>query len=465
MRPVALENIIKWTGGELIAGSAGGEVTEISTDTRGECAGSLFVPLKGENFDGHDFIAEAVGKGAVAIISQREIGADLQGKEVCFIRVADTLRAFQDLAANYRRQFDTTVVAVTGSNGKTTTKEFVKSVAATKFETVASEGTKNNHIGLPQSLFSIGPGTEVAVVELGMSGFGEIRNLSRIASPRIGIITNVFPAHTEFFSSVEDIAVAKAELLEALGEEGVAVLNADDEWFGFMNERARSRVLSFGIDNPADVVGSSVTQVMDGLIFRVTCGDRVAECRVKAFGKHNVYNALAAVAVGAELGIGPEAACRVLSAVALPEMRFQVENIAGLEVINDAYNANPASTFAALEALDAMKTAGRKVALLGDMLELGWYSREGHQKVGEKVARTGLDVLITVGELAGEIASAALNEGFKGEIRETMSVEEAEDVVTNILAGGDILLVKGSRLLKLERVIEMLRKAGIPERG
>ncbi len=458
VKPITVKDILEWTSGTLLAGEASTRVTGVSTDSRRDCRSALFVPLRGENFDGHDFIGRAIEKGAVAVVSERKMSDSDCPAPVAFIEVPDTLRAFQNLAAGYRRQFALTVVVITGSNGKTTTKEFTRSVAAAKFRTTATEGTENNHVGLPRSLFSIDPETMVGVFEIGMSSLGEIRNLAQIAAPSVGVITNVCPAHTEFFRSVEEVAVAKSELLEILDENGVAVLNADDDWFGFLKQRAGSRIVSFGMENPADVFGGSMRRQTEGTAFKIAAGGRETECSIRALGRHNVYNALAAAAVGLELGIGLEESCSALSKVSLPDMRFQAEKIGDITVINDAYNANPTSTIAALDALDEIEAAGRKIILLGDMLELGWYSSEGHRRVGKRVARSGADVLVTVGKLAEEIADTASEKGFSGGILKVDSADEAAEILRETLVDGDTIFVKGSRAVKLEGIIDLLRK-------
>ena len=458
MERITARDIVGWTSGTLLAGEECVEITSVSTDSRSDCTGALFVPIKGENFDGHDFIGTAVEKGAVAVISEYGNGGNDYPSGVVVVKVNDTLRAFQDIAAGYRRQFTPTIVAVTGSNGKTTTKEFIRAVSEVKFTTVSTKGTKNNHVGLPQSLFSIGSDTEVGVFEIGMSAPGEIRNLARIAGPSIGVITNVYPAHTEFFKSIDDIALAKNELLEVIDEDGVAVLNADDEYFGFLKKRTSSRIRSFGLRNAADVSGSSVRQSADGVVFSVAAGGNEAECRLMAFGEHNASNALAAIAVGLELGIGLEDSCRALSRAELPDMRFQIQEISGIMVINDAYNANPSSTVAALDALEAIDRSGRMIVVLGNMLELGWYSAEGHRKVGKRVASSKADALITVGELAAEIADAALAEGYGGEVSKVDSADEAAEVLGETLMEGDAVFIKGSRAMGLESIVESLKK-------
>jgi UDP-N-acetylmuramoyl-tripeptide--D-alanyl-D-alanine ligase len=458
VKTITVNDILDWTSGALLCGKADTEVTDVSTDSRKGCMGSLFVALRGENFDGHDFVRNAVEKGAVAVISERSMSDMGSSASIAFIEVQDTLRAFQDLAAGYRRQFAPTIVAITGSNGKTTTKEFARSVAASKFRTTATQGTENNQIGLPRSLLSIGPETTVGVFEIGMSSPGEIRNLAQIAAPCVGVITNVCPAHTEFFRSVEEVALAKSELLEVLNENGAAVLNADDSWFGFLKQRARSRILSFAMENPADVCGASVRRTTEGMVFRVAAAGRETECSIRAFGRHNVYNALAAIAVGLELGVGLDQSCSALSETCLPDMRFQFERIGDITVINDAYNANPTSTIAALDALDEIESAGRRIILLGDMLELGWYSSEGHRRVGKRVSRSGAEVLITVGKMAQEIADTASEEGFIGGILKVDSAEEAAEILRETVVEGDTIFVKGSRAVKLESVIDLLRK-------
>ncbi len=237
----------------------------------------------------------------------------------------------------------------------------------------------------------------------------------------------------------------------------MAVLNTDDDWYEFLKQRARSKIISFGIENTSDVTAGSIKQTAEGTSFSVSGVGGESLCTIKAFGKYNVYNALAAIAVGLRLGIELEEACEALSRANLPEMRFQLEDIGGITVINDAYNANPVSTIAALDALDEVDVPGRRIALLGNMLELGWYSYEGHRKVGKRVACSGVDVLITIGKLAEDIANAASDEGFGGSILKVDSVMEASEILREMLIAGDTVLIKGSRAEKLEEVVELLR--------
>jgi UDP-N-acetylmuramoyl-tripeptide--D-alanyl-D-alanine ligase len=306
--------------------------------------------------------------------------------------------------------------------------------------------------------------TEVGVFEMGMSSKGEIARLGAIAGPDIGVITNISPVHTEFFESVKDVALAKAELLALLGENGLAVLNADDDWFSLLTSIGKSRVLTFGMANAADVVSTAVHQYTEGLAFDVTASGQQCRCRLNAYGRHNAYNALAAIATALELGIELETACSALAGASLPEMRFQFDDVGGIMLINDAYNANPISTIAALDALDQLGTEGRLVAVLGDMLELGWYSSEGHREVGQRVARSKIDVLLTVGDLASEIAVEAAAEGFAGEVERVTSAPEAASLLREFLKAGDTLFIKGSRAVRLEQIIELIKKDKLTER-
>ena len=460
MEPVSIDEILRWSGGACLRRGTRTTIHAISTDSRKDCNNALFIPLKGDNFDGHNFINDAVEKGAVACLVERENDLQINFKEVAFIKVEDTLKAFQKIASGYRSKFNIRAVAVTGSNGKTTTKGFVRAVASSQFVTKATEGTKNNHIGVPESVLSIDSSTQVGVFELGMSGFGEIRNLAGIVRPDVGIITNVCHVHTEFFKSLDEVALAKSELLDALPANGVVILNADDAYFDFLKSRARSKVISFGIDKPADIGALDVKQMDDGICFQVSAFGKTCRCTVVALGRHNVYNALAAIAAGIEIGISLDKVCEALSTAPLPVMRFEVEYIAGFTVVNDAYNANPASMIASIDSLDALELEeeGRKILVLGDMLELGWYSSEGHRRVGSRVARSKADSLITVGKLAAEIANTAQKEGFAYPIVMMDTPSDAADYLAEITSNNDIVLLKGSRALKLETIIEILKK-------
>ena len=382
------------------------------------------------------------------------------GMGLVLIRVRDTLRGLQELAARYRKRFRIPVVAVTGSNGKTTTKEMIRAAASSRFSVLCNEGTINNHIGVPITLLRLERGHTLAVLEMGMNARGEIRRLAEIAGPDIGVITNVGSAHLEFLGSLENVASAKSELLEVMAGSGrgerVAVLNADDPFVAAMAGKFGLRVRTFGTGHGADVRAEGVEQVEGGLRmvmnFRHT-GRRVI-ATVPAVGVHNARNALAAAATCELLGVDPREIADSLGGVKMPPMRMEISRLNGITVINDAYNANPASTVAAIETLEGMGTRGRRIFVMGDMLELGPVAPDAHRDIGRRVASGRVDLFITVGELASLAAKAARQKGMARESAITCTdAAGVAAVVREKARPGDLVLLKASRMVGLEAVL------------
>lgn len=454
-------DIVAATGGRLVGGSPETAVRSVSTDTRTLRPGELFVALVGERFDGHGFIGQALAKRAVAVVVEE---ARVPHGVACrpAILVKDTTRALQDVARANRGRSRCTVVAVTGSNGKTTTKDFIATLAARHLETVASEGSFNNHVGVPLTLLRIDSSTRLAVVEIGMSAAGEIRALAAVARPEIGVITNVNPAHLEFFDSVAAIADAKAELLESLPADGTAVLNADDAWVRQIGERWAGRRIMYGTNPEADVRLSILDETASGSQVRLRCFDGPdLEAVVPAPGRHNALNATAAVAACWAVGLGSEAVVAGFAALQLPKMRFERRECGGVLVINDAYNANPESMRAALETFAAMPVEGRHIVVLGEMRELGDHSLDAHREVGRLVGEHGFARLVTTGGYAGRIAEAAVEHGMPARFVVTCSgIEDATKRLRDELRPGDAVLIKGSRAIGMERIAEGLSALG-----
>lgn len=458
MEPVKLDRIAEWTGGALLQGEGELVVTSISTDSRTLAEGACFIPLIGERFDGHEFLEEAARKGARAALVR--VGRPWRHLPVAVIAVADTTRALQDVARGYRLQFDIPVVGVTGSNGKTTTKEMIAAILRQRSQVVATEKNYNNEIGLPQTLLRIERRHGVAVVEMGMRARGEIALLASIARPTVGVVTNVGPVHVENVGSVEGVASAKAELVEALGPEGWAVLNADDPWVRPMAAKSAAKVITFGLSEGAEVRAERVRLDGEGRArFLLVANGREAEVALKIPGRHLVMNALAAAAAATALKVDFEAICTGLAAVRGSEMRMEIVPLGeGVRVLNDAYNASPLSMRAALDTFSSL-SAERKVAVLGDMLELGAYSKEAHREAGRQAAATGLDLLITVGEASAEAAQAAVEAGLdRGKVLHCASADEAAEECARRVRPGDFVLLKGSRGVRLERVAEALAR-------
>jgi UDP-N-acetylmuramoyl-tripeptide--D-alanyl-D-alanine ligase len=458
-------------GGTLLAGSsarlAACRIRRVHADSRSVRAGDLFVALAGERFDGHEFVAAALAAGAAGAVVRRDFvpprapAADRAGRGPVLLGVADPLRAYQDLAAAYRGRFELPLVAVTGSNGKTTTKEMVTSVLGQRWRTLKTDGNLNNRIGVPQTLFRLAARHEAAVIEMGVDDMGQTTRLCEIVRPTLGLITNIGPDHLEFFGSMDRSAESKAELLAELPADGAAILNADDRYFGLFVARTRCRVVSFGLAAVADVRAEDIApHGRDGAQFRLVLPGRARRplARIRAPGEHNVQNALAASAVGVALGLPAAAIVAGLARFRPAAMRSQVEHRHGVRIINDCYNANPASMRAAVRLLAETPSEGRRIAVLGDMLELGPTTAELHGEVGEYVAAQGIDVLLTCGPLARELAGGARAAGLGAlRIGEFVDAAAAAAGLLEVVRAGDVVLVKGSRGVRLERVVQALR--------
>lgn len=426
------------------------QFTGISTDTRTVKRGDLFIPLVGENFDGHDFIDKAIQNGAVGIIFSR--------KEMCIpehitaIAVTDTLLALQDLARFHRQRFTIPIVAITGSNGKTTTKDMAAAVLSNQFRVLKTNANYNNEIGLPLTLLQLTKQHEVAVVEMGMRGRGQIRQLANIALPTVGIITNVGETHLELLGSIKNIAAAKAELLDVIPEDGLSILNGDDVYIQEMAKQAKCKILLFGLEQ-GNIKAENIQMSTQSIHFVCRFANNEFPVEIPTTGRHNVYNGLAAIALGIELGMTGESICSGLKTFNASPMRLHVEKLGDYLVVNDAYNASPMSMSAAIETLVEV-AEGRKVAVLGDMLELGSIAVAAHEKMGERLAQNHVDIVVTVGELAANIAKRASICGID-KVVACSDHEEAQDVLNKLLEPGDTILIKGSRGMKMENIIKM----------
>lgn len=428
----------------------------ISTDTRKVKAGDLFVALVGETFDGHQFVEQAFERGAVGAIVSNDVPS-AEGKTV--IRVGDTLLAYQNIARLYRERFDRPFIAITGSNGKTTTKDMVAAVLEHRWTICKTQANFNNEIGLPFTLLSMKEADEAAVVEMGMRGLGQIAQLTRIAHPTIGVVTNVGETHMEILGSIDNIALAKSELPKALPARGIAILNGDDERVRKMADATRAQVVLFGIDGDGlDVRAKEIEKCAGGTSFICCTADGEKKMTVPAFGRHNVQNALAAIAVGRALGMTLDEIAEGLASFVPSGMRFAVQRIGDYTFINDAYNASPRSTAGAIDNL-AEVADGRKIVIFGDMLELGDIAEEAHRGIGRKAAEKGIDAIFTYGSLARLAAEEAQQSGV-GTAIACDSHEEIVQELKTYLQADDTVLVKGSRGMKMETVIKLIASEG-----
>ncbi len=457
MPQFALEEIARATGAS-VSGTREVSFADVTTDTRAIENGALFIALKGERFNGEDFLQKAQEAGAAGVLVSDGCTAEkTEGLDIPVLRVPDTLKAYQDIAHAWRAKFSLPVVAITGSNGKTTTKDLTASVLGANYPTLRTEANFNNEIGLPKTLLGLRDEHRAAVVEIGMRGLGQIEALAPIAAPTVGVVTNVGETHIELLGSIENIAKAKAEMVEAIPAGGTVVLNADNPYVAAMREKAKPdvSVVTFGESENADVRGTEIVQ--DGMEtrFAATFPDgKKQSYRLPLPGRHNVSNALAALAVGYALGLAPEAMTAGLEAPAMSGARFACEKRGDYMIINDAYNASPLSMSAAIRTMKEI-AKGRRVAVLGDMLELGDVAKEAHRRVGEELAKSGAAVLVTRGSLGEEIAAGAEAAGMT-EVYRAASHEEAAAKLKEILHPGDTVLFKGSHGMQMDKIIELL---------
>ena len=455
MQGFTVEDVLRATKGQLLKGDSSSSVSGISTDSRTLAAGEFFVALVGERFDGHDFIAQAVNQGAAGVLVSRDMG---ETPVETVIKVDDTLQALGDIARLYRSGFDVSVVGITGSNGKTTTKDMTASVLARKYSVLKNEGNLNNAIGVPLTLFRLSRDHEVAVIEMGTGAPGEMARLVEIAQPDVAVVTNVASTHQEFFGSVDAVASEKEILPRAASS---AVLNADDPRVERMRNGVDGTVILFGTANAdcaifADEIGQDSG---GGSEFNLVADSEKIRVRLPSLGKHNVYNALAAASVGWLFYVNLREIKEALESYQGAPMRMQKVVANGVTIIDDTYNSNPASLRAAVDLLSEIECSGKRVAVVGDMLELGERSDELHRAVGCFIAGRSVQILVTIGEEAAKIAGSALAAGFAEEqvvVRETNP--QAITYLRGTLRTGDVVLIKGSRGMEMEEIVKALAR-------
>ena len=474
---LTLRDVITGLGGR-IAESAQIEavpITDTVIDSRRATSGCMFVALHGERVDGHDFVGHAFENGARLVLIDHEVETDAPVLDLtasaevescatpACIRVGDNLRGLQQLATYWRQRHDVRVIGVTGSVGKTTTKEQIWSVLRRRYRTLRSEGNYNNEIGLPLTLLKLDATHERVVLEMGMYALGEITLLAEIAQPQVGVVTNVGPTHLERLGSIERIAEAKSELVAALPADGVAILNIDDPYVCDMANKTQARVFSYGLEPAADLWADEIeSRGLEGVRLQLHYGEEAIHLRVPLLGRHSVHTVLRAAAVGLvegqsweEIAAGLQDSSSHIRLVATPGLN-------GCTILDDTYNASPASSIAALNLLEELE--GRPVAVLGNMLELGDYTELGHRKVGLR-AKDVVAKLITVGSLARIIAEEALSAGMSS--ADVVAVDtnaEAIAALEPIIESGDIVLIKGSRGQSMEEIVAALGRPAWPTR-
>lgn len=450
-----VDEIIKATDAKLIQGKLSDRLETVSTDSRRIKPGEAFLALKGNNFDGHDFVTEALKSGASCLIVEKLPGC-LIPKGVAVVQVKNTTLALGDIARFQRQKFHLPVIAVTGSNGKTTSKEMIAWILAGGVQVLKNEGTKNNQIGLPQTLIQLTEKDSFAVVEIGTNHFGEVNYLAKIACPTIGLITNIGLSHLEFLRDLNGVLREKSTLLDNLTKPAIAVLCSDDKLLKrlILRKNEGVRVFTYGINEKSDFSASAIKLHNGKLEFKVNSKFDFA---LSTLGHYNIYNALAAISISRILGLSyPEIAER-LATFKFPKGRFNLIEFKGVNFIDDTYNSNPLSLAAALTALNTVQCKGKKILIMGDMLELGRQKELLHRQIARSITNT-CDVLVAVGKLARITARAAANHGFKPKnIFCCASVQEVRGLLFDKISpsSADIILVKGSRSMKMEEVFKV----------
>ena len=463
MKRFHLSDILEGTRGLLRSGKKAESFRGISIDSRAIKSGELFIAIKGEKFDGHSFISDSLKRGAKGVIYSEKFFLDKLIKsfsKTVFIEVNDTLKALQNIAVFYRKKTSMPLIGITGSNGKTTVKEMTDKILSRKFKTIKNPGNFNNHIGLPLSLLHLDKRHQIGVFELGMSRAGEIKGLCKIAMPTVGVITNVGLAHAENFRSIKDIAKEKAELIYSLPVSGVAIINGDDPNLVDAVRRFRGRKIFFGKGLENDVRADRIDERGLEIKFTLCIGKKKQRICLPVIGEHNVYNALAASACSYHFGVTQGEIKRGLESYKGVHLRLEViKTPEGINILNDSYNANPLSMAKALDSFSKISAAGKKILLLGDMLELGKIALKCHRDIGVIVAKGNYDFLFTVGELAKTIALSSVREGM--EKRKVKSFKNSKEVIAplkDLLSRGDWILVKGSRGMKLDEIVNEISR-------
>lgn len=459
---ITLRTAVEIVGGVPSQGNLDQALTSVVIDSRKAIPGSLFVAFAGENVDGHDFLEDCARRGALAALVERDVPAP---PGLVTIRVSNTLRALQNLAARQRHNLDNLhVLGVTGSSGKTTTKELIAGILSQGYSVLKTQGNLNNEIGLPLTMFEINPGHQWAVLEMGMNAPGEITTLCSISRPGIGVITNIGVAHFEHMGSREAILNAKFELAQGLVPPAILILNGDDE---LQRRRAREglpgveRVLFYGLEEGNDVRGAAIESNLEGSNFDVYWQGKKFHVSLPLPGRHNVSNALAACTAGLALGISPEKIARGLAGTMGEKRRLQTFEVAGMTVIDDSYNANPDSTARALEILGQYPQERRKVAFLGDMLELGPIAPAEHRLIGAAAAKNGVDFLVAVGKYAEYIRQGAVEGGLSRDLVLIWPDSNTGRTTPGFLESGDVILVKGSLGVKMDVIVQILKDGGL----
>lgn len=436
-------------------------IDEISTDSRTIRKGNLFIPLIGENFDGHTFISDAIKKGASTILVQGDKMENVINVDgINIIQVKNTLEALTKIAYYYKNLFDIPFIGVTGSVGKTTTKDLIAEVLSVKYNVHRSAGNFNNEIGLPITLFNLESKHDISVLEMGMSSYGEILNLANIVHPNIAVITNIGLSHIEYFGSKENIMKAKMEITANLGKEDYLLVNGDDQYLKNIKREGKDyNIIFYGLNRYNDFYVTDIKDLgEEGSSFKVNINDEPVQFKIKSPGLHNIYNGLIAIWIGIKYGMTFKEIQEGLNSFKPSRMRLEIINENNIKIIDDTYNASPDSMKVALDVLEKIK-ADRRIAVLGNMFEMGSFAEKGHRSVGEHLADKKIDLLIVVGKMAYWIALEAKKRGLKEENIFTVHTnKEAINVLKQNVRDNDAILIKGSRGMAMEEIVRFLQE-------
>lgn len=455
METIGLKEVIDAVGGKTDPEYDNVMINSINTDSRKIKSGDLFIALEGEIHDGHDFVDDTIKNGAAAVIVSKPVAAS---HNVPVIQVENTLKALWQISAYYRQKFSKPVIAVTGSVGKTSTKDMISAVLSGKYNVHKSQGNFNNHIGMPLTILGLESSHDAMVVEMGMRGFGEIRELTRIARPSIAVITNIGLSHIERLGSQENILKAKLEIVEGLNDRGVLILNADDPLLSSVDKSIAGKVIYIGVDNKGDYNAYDIVDKgEEGVSFKLLLEDKEYCVEIPAVGRHNVYNALYGIACGIELGMSPEEILSGTRSYRSEKMRLNIIEKDGVKFISDCYNASPDSMRAGLQVLKSVAGVNRCFAVLGSMFELGDMAADAHYNVGKMCRDLSVDFIAIIGDNAVDTARG-IGDSSKYKIFDVH--EEIVRFMKSTLKTNDVVLIKGSRGMKMEKILELWDSLG-----
>ena len=457
MEALSVKDLLQATNGNLVSGNELDEINNIAIDSRKAKLGDVFIAIIGENLDGHKFMQSALDNGCKTFIKNRSNSIKFESSDINLIEVDDTTIALGDIAKYYKEKFVIPYIGVTGSVGKTTTKDMIYAAISNNFDTLKNEGNFNNHMGVPLTLFNLNKKHECAIIEMGMSNFNEIEYLANIVNPKIGVISNIGLSHIENLGSQDGILKAKLEITTNFDENNILILNGDDEYLSKVcKEDCNYNLKTFGFNSNNDVYCTEYIMSEDSINFKCIIDGKEEAIFIPTVGKHNIYNAMAAILVGLTLGMELEDIKLGLRGFTASKMRLDIFKKDDLTIINDAYNASPDSMKAALDILGRYEK--RRVAILGDMFEMGEHSEYGHRLVGES-SINNVDILITIGDMSKFIGDEAKKLGLdNNNIHHFENKELAIESLNNLINKDDVVLVKASRGMKLEQIVEYLSK-------